>query len=234
MYKSANWAYIYVDRIYKLYELEYKLSQLNHKKKTQGGFLYNDDEELYRVKIEKELYQIASKLLNDFIEVFGGVADSYPNFDMPDQKDRAKKNLQLLKSAKQGDKLEEIIIALNTVINEIHSGGSIIGTSLTPEDKREHRWDEGIWIMDHGALDDLATKGFLSSLTRGDFVEQWDKEIEKKANKINWYKKAFLPSDDEMFDRLDSQKETDFHQWVKEEYDSSSQYNLAEIFNWFI
>jgi hypothetical protein len=196
MHKSANWVYIYVNRIYKLYELEYKLSQLNKKKNLHDGFL-SDEDELYRIKIKNELQKTAFNLADDFIEVFEGCISTYlssaAEFNAEHMLNYAveiEEVVNMLKSAKGKKDLENMVVALNSAIRLVHSYGNIIGTSVTPEHEREHKWDEGVWIFEKGSLDNSATMGFLNALTRGDFTDQWDKEIEKRSNQVNWYKIA--------------------------------------------
>jgi len=188
----SNWAYIYINRIYQLYELEYKLSQLEAK--AQKVNYESTEAFVYRIKIKIKLERVAKDLISDFLQVFYSVFDTYLAANsMEREAERVEQYIDILKKAKN-ETLQQQIIALNSTIWAIHSGElQIIGMSLIPENDREDTQgygDEGIWLM-QGRLGDVATKGFLNSLTKGDFINQWDKEIEKRATiKANWYKIA--------------------------------------------
>lgn len=176
---QSHWGYVHPKDFYDLYELEYKLSEVKKK-----GIL-TDEDYLYYSKLISQLKQLADDMLKEFAYAFGFYIDYHQSAGMDTSWFERKRpgfletNI-LLKEALLSEDVKVKVKALNIAKAVTHSLDNLmIGLAIgnNPNIERED------------LIGSQGVKGFYNSLSKGDFISKWDKEIEKRAN-MNWYKKA--------------------------------------------
>jgi hypothetical protein len=178
-------------KVEKIYELEYKMSQLERQRP------FSDRQYFYYSKWKEE----ASKLANDLIRDLYGVLSIW--VDVHEQQDEyqvyhlAKEAKDKLAWAKKPQaSLKDKILAINYALHVKHFNGKMFvlgeeemgldGFMLPNQTEVINQYQ-----IPETTMSQEETNEYLSDLSEGVFISNWDKALSQlRANKMDWYKMA--------------------------------------------